>query len=67
MPAHQNIIAYGLNRSTGRGRVATCMTGQPKNRQEYVELLVMHSTSASEEDVTGSPERDDASNAPASR
>src|SRR6266496_3475087 len=45
MPAHQNIIAYGLNPSTGPGRVATCMTGPSKNHQDYVELLIIHSTS----------------------
>src|SRR3989304_3270985 len=46
MPVRQNIIAYGLNRSTGHGHAATCMIGQQENHHDYVELLIKHSTSA---------------------
>jgi len=44
MPVRQNIIAYGLNRSTGPGRVATCMIGLQRNHQDYVDLLIVQST-----------------------
>ena len=40
-----NPDTYGLNLSTGRGHVATCMNGQRKNRPDYVKLLIKHTTS----------------------
>ena len=46
MPVRQNIIAYGLNRSTGRGHAATCMIGQQENHHDYVELLFKRATRA---------------------
>jgi len=47
MPAHQNIIAYGLNLLTGHGLDGISIVGLRKNQPDYVKLLVEHTTSPS--------------------
>lgn len=44
MPAHQKIIAYGLNLSMGRGLAAIFVNGLRKNQQDYVKLLIKRAT-----------------------
>src|SRR5271157_3762380 len=45
LPAHQNITAYGLSLLIGLGRVAIFAIGLRKNQNDYVKLLIKHTTS----------------------
>src|SRR5208283_2560815 len=44
LPAHQNITAYGLSLLIGLGRVAIFAIGLRKNQNDYVKLLIKHTT-----------------------